>query len=299
MDIKRRNLLTEPGDTLLLAKSSLEALSRFSEWSEATGMSSDTFTANTLCAVPIPLYPQPEPGVRRFRDVNPEVMWHPLFWLPARVGGQYRIAGLDGEMELESESVRSARIALELGASGLYDPETGGWVDILDTVGINVDNPSDLKRISTWQAGRPDEALDSIDLSGFLHVDEDPNWALESALMMLDVLVQAQWAILADSLVELIDDAAQPVDGRVDLTDLRSSTALAAFLASAHLNAVPVDVGATASEFWARLEEDAKTGLYRDADHFLDGPAAEASAWLYATTDKYWPSVEELQNIAS
>lgn len=301
MEIKRRNLLTEPGDTLLLSKSSLEALTRFSSWIEATGMSSSEFTANTLCAVPLPLYPVPEPGKRRFRNVKPEVMWHPLFWLPTRVGGQYRLASAttEGEFEPESESVRSARIAMELTASGLFDSTTGGWVDIMATVGINVDDPNDLRRISTWQAGRPDEVLDSIDLTDYMHVEQDPNWALESTVQMLDQLEQAQWAILADSLVELIDDAAQPVSGAIDLTDLRTTTALAAFLASSHLHAVPSDTPVGSAEFWDRLENEAKTGLYRDAGHFLDGPAAEASAWLYATTEKYWASVEELQSMGS
>lgn len=298
MDIKRRNLLTEPEDTLLLSKSSLEALSRFSEWSEATGQGTDEYTANTLCAVPIPVYSQPAPGERRFKNVNPRVMWHPLFWLPERVGGSYRIAsGPNGELEFESEAIRSIRIAMELSASGLYDQATGGWVDVMALAGINVENPNDIERIRTWQLGRPDQVLDSIDLTKYLQVGDSPNWALESALLLQEKFTQAGWAILADSLVELIDDAAQPVRGAVDLTDLRSTTALAAFLASTQLYAVPVSEGESTADFWDRLENEAKAGVYRDANHFLDGPAAEAAKWLSDTRDKFWPSVEELQNL--
>lgn len=302
MELKRRQLLTEPGDTLLLSKSSLESFSRFAVWQEATGMRPEDFSSNALCAVPIPYYRPTAPGQRRFANVNPTALWHPLFWLPERLAGEYRLAtGPNGEMEPESPAVHSARIAMELTNSGLYDPETGGWVDILDSVGISVDNPADVQRIAAWQAGRPDPILDSIDLDPYLRLpNERVTWALESVLTLIETLTKAQWAILADSLIDLINDAAQPDNGSlVSMDRLRDATAMAAFLASLHLSAVPTDANEESSVFWTRMETAARTGHFPDVNSFLSGPVQDASGWLYLARDTYWESVEDLKSLQS
>jgi hypothetical protein len=297
MDVKRRLMLTDPGETLLLSKSSYEALRRFSDWQELTGLAPEQFTSDTLCSVPLPVYPTVAPGTRRFSSVKPAAMWHPLFWLPERVSGEYRLpTGPNGELEPESSALRSVRIALELTVSGLYDPETGTWADILSTVGIDVENPRDLARIAEWQAGGVDDTLDSIDLTGFLLNPVQPNWAIESALLLLETLSRAQWAVLADSLIELIDTAAHPDSGDAVLADVRDATALAAFLASLHLDAVPTD-DEDPAVFWGRLEEDARHGRYGDVDAFLAGPVEDANGWLHLTREMYWGAVDELNTL--
>lgn len=58
MDIKRRRMLTEPGDTLLLSKSSMDTAFRFTKWQELTGLTPDRFTADPICSVPLPIYTQ-------------------------------------------------------------------------------------------------------------------------------------------------------------------------------------------------------------------------------------------------
>lgn len=291
-------MLTEPGDTLLLSKSSIEALQRFSDWQDLTGMTPEQFTSDTLCSVPIPVYNEVAPGARRFAHVNPAAMWHPLFWLPARVHGQYRLkTGPNGELEPESIAVRSVRIALELTGSGLYDPETGTWADILATIDIDTDNPLDQARIAEWQAGGVDDALDSIDLEEFLTIQASPNWAIESSLLLLDTFTRAQWAILADSLIALIDEAASPVSGApAQLETVRNATAMAAFLASIHLDSVPTDDEDPAA-FWERLEEDARNGHYGDVAAFLAGPVENANGWLYLTRETYWGAIDECNSL--
>lgn len=298
MEARRRQMLTEPGDTLLLSKSSFEALRRFSDWQELTGMAPEGFTADTLCSVPIPIYPEVAPGERRFAGVKPSAMWHPLFWLPARVSGEYQLkTGPNGELEPESTGLRSVRIALEMTASGLYNPETGTWADILSTVDIDADNPIDQARIAEWQAGGVDDALDSIDLEEFLTIQEQPNWAIENGLLLLDTFTRAQWAILADSLIALIDEAASPESGApADLTEVRDATAMAAFLASVHLDAVPTD-DEDPAHFWERLEEDARNGHYGDLASFMAGPVENAHGWLYLTRDTYWGAIDECQSL--
>lgn len=299
MDAKRRLMLTEPGDTLLLSKSSFEALRRFSDWQELTGMAPTDFTSDTLCSVPLPIYTELSPGERRFSAVTTAAMWHPLFWLPPRVSGEYRLkTGPNGELEPESIALRSVRIALEMTASGLYDPETGTWVDILATVGIDLDNPLDHARVAEWQAGGVDDTLDSIDLDEFLTVKSNPNWAIENSLLLLETFTRAQWAILADSLIELIDEAAHPENGSpADLESVRNATAMAAFLASVHLDAVPTD-DEDPADFWDRLEDDARNGVYGDVAAFLAGPVENANGWLYLTRETYWGAIDECQSLA-
>ena len=297
MDIKRRRMLTEPGDTLLLSKSSTDTAFRFTEWQEMTGLSPSRFTADPICSVPLPTYTEVAPGTRQFSTVKPEAMWHPLFWLPPRLAGRYNLpSGPDGALEVESTTMWSIRVALELAASGLYDSEEG-WIDILATVGIDVENEVDLARIEEWQAGGVDDLLDSIDLDLYLKLESNPNWALQSAMALTEPATYAQWAILADSLMEIVQDAYDP-GADTPLHEVRGTIAIAASLAGIQLGGVPTDDDEeSAADFWGRIELDARDGSYGTAQQFLAGPATEALEWLTLTRDTYWESVEELQSL--
>lgn len=295
MDIKRRQLLTRPGDNLLLSRSAVEVYVRHTEWTEATGLENSRATFNPLCSVPLPLYVAPEAGVRQFPNVKPELMWHPLFWLPNRVAARYNIpSGTEGALEPESDAVRSIRIALELENSGLYSRDEG-WLDILSTVGIDVENDADLGRIEEWQQGAPDELLDSIDLDLYLKLEKDPYWALTAAIALEEPLTQALWAVLSDSLVEFITEIVAPAEGKTQ-AQLRDGLRLAAVLAGVQLDHVPTDAGEeTPEKFWARIEEQARNGSFASASEFLTGPVQEASEWLRLTRETYWEVLDELR----
>lgn len=296
MDIKRRRMLTEPGDTLLLSKSSMDTAFRFTEWQEITGLAPTRFTADPICSVPLPIYTQVAPGTRQFSTVKPEAMWHPLFWLPPRLAGRYNLpSGPDGALEVESTTMWSIRVALELTASGLYSIEDG-WIDILATVGIDVENEVDLARIEEWQAGGVDDLLDSIDLDLYLKLETNPNWALQSAMALVEPATRAQWAILADSLMEMVLDSYDP-EANTPLEEVRDTLAVAASLAGVQLEDVPTDDEEPAEEFWARIELEARDGNYSTSQQFLAGPATEALGWLTLTRDTYWESVEDLQSL--
>lgn len=295
MDIKRRQLLTRPGDTLLLSRSAVDVYLRHTEWAAATGLDNSRVTFSPLCSVPIPLYKTAEPGARQFPEVSPELMWHPLFWLPNRVAARYNIpTGVDGVTVPESDAVRSIRIALELGQSGLYHPEEG-WLDILATVGLDVENDADLGRIEEWQQGAPDEILDSIDLDLYLKLENDPYWALTSAVALLEPLTHAMWAVLADSLVDFIEDlTAAGLENTPEY--LRDGLRLAAVLAGVQLSAVPTDADEeTAEIFWSRIEDEARNAQYPSAEAFMAGPVSEATAWLRLTRESYWETLDELR----
>lgn len=296
MDIKRRRMLTEPGDTLLLSRSSMDTAFRFTEWQEATGLTPNRFTADPICSVPLPIYTQVAPGTRQFASVKTEAMWHPLFWLPPRLAGRYNLpSGPDGALEVESTTMWSIRVALELTASGLYSIEDG-WIDVLATVGIDVENEVDLARIEEWQAGGVDDLLDSIDLDLYLKLETNPNWALQSAMALVEPATRAQWAILADSLMEMVAESYDP-DLDTPLQDVRGTLAVVASLAGVQLQEVPTDDEEPAEEFWARLELEARDANYSTVQQFLAGPATEALGWLALTRDTYWESVEDLQSL--
>lgn len=297
MDVKRRRMLTEPGDTLLLSKSSMDTAYRFSEWQEITGLTPNRFTADPVCSVPLPIYTQVAPGTRQFANVRPEVLWHPLFWLPPRLAGRYNLpSGSDGALTVESTTMWSIRVALELTASGLYSIEDG-WIDVLATVGIDVDNEADLARVQEWQAGGVDDLLDSIDLDLYLKLEKTPNWALQSAMALVDPATHAQWAILADSLMEILTESYDP-ELDTPLQEVRDTVAVAASLAGVQLDEIPTDANEeTAAEFWERIELEARIGSYANVQEFLSGPASQALNWLTLTRDTYWESVEDLQSI--
>lgn len=294
MDIKRRQLLTEPGDTLLLAKSALDTVERFSDWQTLTGLLPNRFVFGELCSVPLPIYtPVPE-GTRQFAQVNPEVMWHPLFWLPPTVAGRYQLpTGPNGENEPESNAVWSIRVALELTASGLYS-ETDGWVDILDTVGIDVDNDVDLARIQEWQEGGVDDLLDSIDLGPYLSLEDGPNWALQSAMALVEPATHAQWAILADSLMELLWEANS--DTTSILPEYRSAIQLVCDLAEVQLVDIPTE-GHTAEQFWETISAEIRDEGYLTKQDLSAGPVASAEEWLRMTRDTFWEAVTDLQTL--
>lgn len=296
MDIKRRRMLTEPGDTLLLSKSSMDTALRFTEWQEITGLTPNRFTADPVCSVPLPIYTQVAPGTRQFASVRPEAMWNPLFWLPPRLAGRYNLpTGPDGALEVESTTMWSIRIALELTASGLYNIEDG-WLDVLATVGIDVENEVDLARVEEWQSGGVDDLLDSIDLDLYLKLENNPNWALQSAIALAEPATNAQWAILADSLMEMVIDSYDP-ELDTPLSEVRDTIAVVASLAGVQLQEVPTDDEEPADDFWARVELDARDGVYTTVQDFLAGPATEALGWLTLTRDTYWESVESLQSL--
>lgn len=294
MDIKRRQLLTESGDGLLLAKSALDTVERFSDWQSATGLHPSRFIFGELCAVPLPIYTAAPAGKRQFSEVNPEVMWHPLFWLPSTIAGRYKLpTGPNGEPEPESNAVWSIRVALELTASGLYS-DTEGWVDILDTVGIDVDNDADLARIQEWQEGGVDDLLDSIDLAPYLSLEDGPNWALQSAMALVEPATQAQWAIIADSLMEMLWNANG--DTTSNLPEYRSAVRLVAELAEVQLSDIPTE-GHTAEEFWETISAEIRSEDYIAKQDLAEGPVATAEEWLRMTRDTFWDSVTDLQSL--
>lgn len=287
---KRRRHLTNHGESLLLATSSIDQAVRYTQWQAETGLSEDRIRTGTLSAVPLPVYRSVPEGGRQFPEVKPEALWHPLFWLPPRLSSRYNLPDGQGGFVVESDLLWSIRVALEMSTSGLYSPEEG-WIDVLALVGLDTENEVDMAQVEDWLHGHPDDLLDSLSLQEMLHVDKDPDWSLTSAVAMQGHLVQAQWALLANSLLSMLWDAAD-TEG-VSLEELLSATSIAASLASVQLASVPVDDEEPAEAFWERIRQN--TGkAWTNRELFLEGPYDEAVNWLTLSRDTYWNVLDEV-----
>ncbi len=211
---RRRALDVGPGEHLLLPASTLDTTGRLHLWRAFSGLYDGELLLSPLTASPLPMPWTVPAGHRRWPGLRPAAMWHPLLWLPARLRSPITLRDpLTGETWGETYDEWATRVALEMTESGpvvidgeqwvllhdphhgrhvrplgpddanlvpLYDPITGTWLDVLSTVGLDVDDPDHLARVERWLAGDDDEALDAVDLDVFLQAaDRDPAWALD------------------------------------------------------------------------------------------------------------------------
>jgi hypothetical protein len=200
--IRRRAWLLSPGEPLILGSSPLEAAVRFGEVIEALRVDANDVDVSQLCALPVPAQ-SAEPRLLA-KTCDPAIAWNPLVWLPSR------LTALSGEPL--ARDIHALRVCLELTASGLYDPMSGTWTDVLDLVGIDIDDASGLDRVVQWQAGRADPALDAVDLTAAMADTDYPDWSLESAYAMAPTLTQCSIALGMDALLSMSDDVLASFD---------------------------------------------------------------------------------------
>ena len=289
MSVTRRAMLTEAGEVLLVSTSAMSVMVRDGDFSEQTGIAADAIMSNPLCAIPLPIYSRIPEGQRRWSGVRPEAMWHPLMWLPDRLAFRYDISveGDDSAPFLESDDLWAIRMALELSTSGLYDAESGEWVDILATINLNVENPADLSRVQAWLDGAPDEDLDAIDLSNYLDLP-DREWALSSAIALLPELQPASWALMANDLLAVLDDALDP-DESQDLDTIRAVSSVVLSLSSIILAETNTPEGHQSIPDFARFMRDQVEGWERtDRDEFITHLLQPIRERLYWVRESYW-----------
>jgi len=221
-ELPRRHFLTDEGEQLLVTRDALDAAERFNTFVTETGIDPDLVVADPV-TIPLPIHNRGQ----RFDDVFPHALWNPLFWLPEDIALRIRIQETpNAEPRPEQDAEWALRIALEVSSSGLYDAETG-WVDVFALYGINPEDPNDLEAIQAWQAGLPDERLDSIDLRD--HVTFGVNHEnFLAAQDLYPLIMAAQWGYTAASLL-------------VALEADREAAALYATLGAAMLSAEPGD----------------------------------------------------------
>lgn len=307
--VRRPSLLTA-GEPLLLARSTIETAVRFRSFIEESGLPTEAVLSSTLCASPLPVYTdfgtyddgRPR---RRWASTRPEFMWHPLMWLPRRVAGRYQINDpITGQSRMEDDDLWAIRMAFEVTASGLYDPESGTWADILSTVGLNVEDDLDLARVQDWLDGYSDDLLDDLDLSAYMDI-EPTEWALESALAMRTDLEHASWALVADDLLDMVEEAIEPAN-RLTATDMRMALRSLAGLGESLLAKVPTtteDGASTGAEseshldFFVRVHDQIDLDAGTPENFIVIDHLAQARERLFAIREVCWPRLEALGNI--
>lgn len=298
MELIRRSFLTEAGESLLLARSAVGVAVKYGDFLDATGLTDAEVLSDPIISVPVPAYSTLKVNDRcQWTAVAPDMMWHPLFWLPARLSERYVFSD-EGDFEpvIETDEMWMVRVALMVMSSGLYDIETGGWIDVLSISGIDVDNPEDCERIQRWQDGAPDAALDAIDLSGYFSA-EDYDHALEASVMVIDELRPASWAILAADLHSLCAKADEMDREGADPDQVSYTINIITGMTSSLLSEVPEDsseeVDETLAAFWGAQAQSIELGELSQ-EEILDGPIARIARKLDRIVGRYADSREVL-----
>lgn len=197
-----RSFLTHPGEALTVQDDINEMLTREQLFTRYTGIPVESVHISPLIAVPVPVYPA-DSERRRWAGTHPEAMWHPLMWLPEKLQKVFELE--PGRHETLDEW--ALRVLFSLDRAGLYDQDTGQWVDLLQPAGIDVENPDDIARIQTWLDGAPDPILDGIDLTSLFEEtapEGNPDWALVQAVTVEPIIRQRATGAIANNLVELL-----------------------------------------------------------------------------------------------
>ncbi|GAB3176156.1 hypothetical protein GCM10027059_50590 [Myceligenerans halotolerans] len=278
---RRKRSLLEPGESLLLPRSALDVALRSTDFVKATGLSPEGVLCTPHVAAPLPRYDAE--GYFPARDaVVPAALWHPLFWLPPEVAGRYVLELDDGATMVEPDEIWALRLVLQLSVSGLYDVASGTWTDVLAGHGLDTADDRSLARLRQWQSGRNDDVLDGIDLTGAFDVPgQDPHWALQSALAIMDDVVPAATALLADHLITVLD---------LD-TDLTAQSVTTALLLGDALLAQDSPLG---HEYWSRQMRtlDATDPSSSTAVRHVAETVRED---LYRVREALWPHLAALE----
>lgn len=276
----RRRCILAPGTGLLLNDSALDAPERLDAFVALSGLDPTTLVTSRYCALPLPSAP-----TRDATGVRSGYMWHPLMWLPPRLAGRMELP--DGTVE--DRDGWAIRVSLELTVSGLYDPTSGSWFDVLAAVGIDVDNEVDQARVQDWLDGYPDEALDALSLSE--HLDSAGTWwALDVAAEIRPVLREASDALVSNELSALVDAMTAP-DSAARQEERRASLAAVGTIGAALLGDAE---GVTDPQAFTALRGVADTGEAVAVETGL----WEASDLLYAIREQNWSALDDLARFA-
>ena len=233
--------MTEPGEPLEVASSVLRSAVRYRVFVTDTGIDPAWVRPNPLCCVPLPTYPDAWPaGRRRWPRVRAAMMWHPLLWLPDRLATRYTLVDDDDICSTEPDDIWCLRVCLELQAAGIYDADTGSWLDVLSLAGLDSRRRGHRAKGRQVAAGGADPVLDRLDLAEHVDRPDDLDWALHAAIDELPAMQVISWVLTAQDLLDACD-ALTPAAVTADLARVRRSASTIAMLAETNLAAMPDD----------------------------------------------------------
>lgn len=169
-DAQRISWMVGPGVSLFPASSLSTAMGRANLAGQESGLGQEYWAFSPLLQIPVPV---PDVAGARWPGVAPDYLRLPIFWLPKEVAAPVIYHREDGSTFDEPTKAWMLRIGMELTLSGLYDEESGSWLDVLSTFGIDPSEEGFEQRYSSWVAGNPDPQLDAVSLDEYLVEDRD------------------------------------------------------------------------------------------------------------------------------
>ena len=164
--------------------------------------------AKQLYTTPLVRPPDPDPGTRR--DLLGALPTNTP--RPAALAAQHLARpaqfpdGKDGAIIDEDPAEWGVRVMLEIANAGLYDPNTGEWVDVLARAGVDLNGQAGVDRVTAWVRGEADELLlDSFTIADQLDHAQPAGWAREAARAEAWAMREAQWSRTANALLLFIE----------------------------------------------------------------------------------------------
>ena len=318
----RRPFLLEADEALLVTSDPVRCLINHVSAAKAIGLGQAEFAASRMSPMPMPVNagrPDDVTQRRRIAGVDPRMMWLPVMWLPQRLTERCRFHVVDSDVVVidpngyfsddphavaapidgvpvrtETSDAWVIRVALELEASGAYDMESGTWLDVLDTVGVNIDDIDGAARVQRWLDGGADDDLDWLEnnyLDDGWHVPrgEEPTWALRSALGMYPDLLDATWALGTDSMLNIVSDVVHGVSdgGIADAKEAKFIANMVCMLSGSLLRWYTNDE----AQWWQEMSRTVES-FQGTSNDLVAGPLSEIDGRLSRVRDDCWPKME-------
>lgn len=318
----RRPFLLEAGEALLVTNDPVRCLINHVSAAKAVGISQAEFIASRMSPMPMPVNAGRHDGVnqrRRLVGVDPRMMWLPVLWLPQRLTERCRFHVIDGDVVVidpngyfgddtravatpidgvpvrtETSDAWVIRVSLELEASGAFDMESGTWLDVLDTINVNVDDVDDVARVQRWLDGAPDVDLDwlennYLDDGWQVPRGEEPAWALRSALAIYPDLLDATWALGTNSMLNIVEDVAHGVSdgGIADAKEAKFIANMVCMLSGSLLRWYTD----SEAQWWQQMSRTVEA-FRGTSDDLVSGPLREIDGRLSRVREACWPKME-------
>jgi hypothetical protein len=320
--VSRRPFLLEAGEALLVTNDPVRLLINHVSAAKSIGLSQAEFAASRMSPMPMPVNagrPYLTARRRRLAGVDPRSMWLPVLWLPRRLTDRCRFHVLDGDVVVidpngyfsddphavtapidgvlvrtETSDAWVIRVALELEASGAFDMESGTWLDVLDTIGVNIDDVDDVARVQRWLDGGADVDLDwlennYLDDGWQVPRGEEPTWALRSALALYPDLLDATWALGTNSMLNIVEDVVHGVSdgGIADAKEAKFVTTMVCMLSGSLLRWYTNDE----AEWWQKMSRTVES-FRGTSNDLVVGPLSEIDGRLSRVREDCWPKME-------
>ena len=82
MEYRRRQFLTRPGESLLLPLQAMDIVEPLTALTRSSGLDNASIVSSPLVAVPLA---RRDPASRWPANIEVQLLWKPLFWLPERL----------------------------------------------------------------------------------------------------------------------------------------------------------------------------------------------------------------------